>query len=97
MRDRDHDIDLRVGLIGSGIDESLSPALHEEEARALGIRCTYELYDLEALELSPTDLGAVLAELRADGLRGVNVTHPCKQRVVEHLDGSPARRRRWAP
>jgi shikimate dehydrogenase len=86
MRDHDHDTDLRVGLIGSGIEESLSPALHEEEARALGLRCTYELYDLDALDLSPDDVGAVLAELRADGLRGVNVTHPCKQLVVEHLD-----------
>ena len=27
-----------------------------------------------------------MLELRADGLRGVNVTHPCKQLVVEHLD-----------
>ena len=35
---------------------------------------------------SPEDVGALVGELRADGLRGVNVTHPCKQLAVPHLD-----------
>jgi len=37
----------RLGLIGRGIQRSKSPALHEAEARAQGLTCTYELIDLE--------------------------------------------------
>ena len=35
-----------VGLIGSGIQGSLSPAMHEEEARRQGLRLHYQLIDL---------------------------------------------------
>ena len=40
----------KVGLIGSGIGESLSPALHEREASRLGLDYTYRLFDLDELE-----------------------------------------------
>ena len=36
------------GLIGAGIQGSLSPALQEEEARHHGLRLHYQLIDLEA-------------------------------------------------
>jgi quinate/shikimate dehydrogenase (NAD+) len=77
---------VRLGLIGAGIEESLSPALHEREAEALGLRCSYELFDLDALSQPPEAIGALLADTRDRGLAGVNVTHPCKQLVVRHLD-----------
>jgi quinate/shikimate dehydrogenase (NAD+) len=77
---------IRLGLIGTGIGASLSPALHEHEAEALGIDCEYELFDLDELELAPEAVGDVLEQARADGMRGVNVTHPCKQLAVEHVD-----------
>ena len=70
-----------VGLVGAGIDASLSPALHEAEAAALGLDYAYRLLDIEGHEL-----GALLAQARAEGYSGVNVTHPCKQDVVAHLD-----------
>jgi quinate/shikimate dehydrogenase (NAD+) len=70
-----------VGLIGSGIGASLSPALHEREAREQGLRYRYRL-----IELADDDVGAVLERARRDGLKGVNVTHPVKQAVVPHLD-----------
>ena len=38
-----------VGLIGTGIRASLSPALHEREADALGLRYAYQLIDLDVL------------------------------------------------
>jgi shikimate dehydrogenase len=76
----------KVGLIGSGIGESLSPALHEREAARLGLEYTYRLFDLDELERDPAEVGAIVREARELGLRGVNVTHPCKQLVVPELD-----------
>ena len=39
---------LLVGLIGAGIQRSLSPALQEEEARHHGLRLHYQLIDFDA-------------------------------------------------
>jgi shikimate dehydrogenase len=77
---------LQVGLIGTGIGPSLSPALHEREAAALGLDYRYTRFDLDALGVDPDDVGDLLARVRDAGLRGVNVTHPVKQRVLAHLD-----------
>ena len=39
---------LLVGLIGAGIQRSLTPAMHEEEARCQGLALHYQLIDLDA-------------------------------------------------
>ena len=75
-----------TGLIGSGIAPSLSPALHEREARILGIDCRYELWDLDDLNTGPDSVGALLHLARDMGYQGLNITHPCKQLVIPHLD-----------
>lgn len=72
-----------LGLVGTGIGPSLSPPLHEREAAELGRSCRYRLWDLDELDRSPGD---VLAEARAAGYDGLNVTHPCKQVVIAELD-----------
>ena len=72
-----------VGLIGAGIDASLSPALHEAEAAALGLDYSYRLLDIDRLDAG---VGELLERARDEGYSGLNVTHPCKQDVVEHLD-----------
>jgi shikimate dehydrogenase len=80
-----------VGLIGSGVLVSLTPPLHEHEADALGLRYLYRPLDLDAIGRTPAQIGELLAEGAALGYNGFNVTHPCKQEVVEHLDElSPA-------
>ena len=38
-----------MGLVGAGIGESLSPALHEREAALLGFDYSYRLFDLDEL------------------------------------------------
>lgn len=43
-----HDRRLLVGLIGSGIGTSLSPALPEREGDELGLRYLYRLRDAAA-------------------------------------------------
>ncbi|GAA3711836.1 shikimate dehydrogenase [Zhihengliuella alba] len=74
----------RVGLVGHNIGPSLSPALHEREAAALGYGYSYELIDLAGVP--GADLGAVLEAAERDELVAVNVTHPFKQRVLEYVD-----------
>jgi len=65
---------------------SRSPWLHEEEARAQGIELSYELFDFTERQLGDDALPAVLADLRATGYAGVNVTYPFKQAVIPLLD-----------
>jgi shikimate dehydrogenase len=75
-----------LGLIGAGIGSSASPPLHEAEGGALGLRCLYQLIDLDELGLPAEAVGELLSEARRMGFAGVNVTHPCKQLALEHLD-----------
>jgi quinate/shikimate dehydrogenase (NAD+) len=72
-----------VGLIGRGIGTSLSPALHEREAGEHGLRYLYRLLDLDKLG---RPVGDVLTAARLAGYDGLNITHPVKQSVLEHLD-----------
>jgi shikimate dehydrogenase len=76
----------QVGLIGAGIAASLSPALHEREAEALGLDYAYDLLDISELGVAPEDVGELVEQTRRDGYAGLNVTHPCKQLVAEHVD-----------
>jgi len=74
-------------LIGAHLGPSLSPPLHEREAEELGLSCVYERIDIDELGLAPDRVGQLLRVTHGLGFRGVNVTHPCKQLVVEHLAG----------
>jgi shikimate dehydrogenase len=76
-----------AGLIGRGISQSRSPALHEDEGEALGLHYVYKIIDFEALGLSESDLAATLVHARRLGFSGLNVTHPYKQTVMPLLDG----------
>ena len=75
-----------VGLIGEGIQGSRSPALHEDEARHLGLALHYQLIDLARDGRSASDLPRLLDAAQAVGFAGVNITHPCKQQVLPLLD-----------
>ncbi|MCX4458382.1 shikimate dehydrogenase [Streptomyces sp. NBC_01340] len=75
-----------VGLIGSGIGPSLSPALHEREADRQGLRYLYRLIDIDMLGVGPEAVGDLVRAARDLGFDGLNITHPCKQLVIDHLD-----------
>ncbi|MFF3661866.1 shikimate dehydrogenase [Streptomyces olivochromogenes] len=75
-----------VGLIGSGIGPSLSPALHEREADRQGLRYLYRLIDIDVLGVGPEAVGDLVRAARDLGFDGLNITHPCKQLVMDHLD-----------
>jgi shikimate dehydrogenase len=77
---------VRVGLIGKSIQRSKSPALHEAEAAAQGVRCSYELIDLDMRGVGIAALPDLLVEVETRGFAGVNVTYPCKQAVIPLLN-----------
>jgi len=78
---------LLCGLIGAGIQGSRSPALHQREAAAQGLRLAYELIDLDVLGVGAEALPELLGDAARKGFRGLNITFPCKQAVMPLLDG----------
>ncbi|MDR5812801.1 shikimate dehydrogenase [Caballeronia sp. LZ033] len=75
-----------IGLIGSGIGGSLTPAMHEQEGRTLGLNYVYRRIDLQALQLEPAALPDLLVAAERMGYDGLNITYPCKQAVIPLLD-----------
>ncbi|MGD1224380.1 shikimate dehydrogenase [Streptomyces krungchingensis] len=75
-----------VGLVGAGIGPSLSPALHEREGDRQGLRCLYRLIDIDELGVGPEAVGELVRAARGVGFDGLNITHPCKQLAIDHLD-----------
>lgn len=74
-----------TGLIGSGIQASGSPGLHMQEADENGLDLHYQLLDLDKEPEGVAALERLLLQAEHAGFAGVNVTHPCKQRVIQFL------------
>ena len=75
-----------IGLIGAGIGQSLSPAMHEEEARHHGLDLHYQLIDLDRTGSGVEALPGLITAARTMGFAGLNITFPCKQAVLPLLD-----------
>ncbi|WP_460121604.1 shikimate dehydrogenase [Pseudomonas sp. H3_G09] len=75
-----------AGLIGAGIQASRTPALHEHEGDAQGLRYLYQLIDLDQLRLDSTALSDLLQAAERMNYTGLNITFPCKQAVIPLLD-----------
>ena len=76
---------LLAGLIGYGIQGSLTPAMHEQEGAAQGLRYVYRRIDLQALGLGAEALPELLTAAERMGFDGLNITFPCKQAVMPLL------------
>jgi shikimate dehydrogenase len=77
---------LLCGLIGAGIQRSLTPAMQEEEARAQGLRLHYQLIDLDRAGQGTEALPTLLSAAKTMAFAGLNITFPCKQAVIPLLD-----------
>lgn len=78
---------LLLGLIGAGIQQSLTPAMQQQEAAAQGLRAHYQLIDLDRAGVGPEALPGLIQAARIMGFAGLNITYPCKQAVIPLLDG----------
>ena len=75
-----------AGLIGAGIQASRTPALHEHEGDAQGMRYLYRLIDLDSLKLDSNALPDLLMAAERMSFTGLNITFPCKQAIIPLLD-----------
>lgn len=75
-----------VGLIGAGITTSLTPALHEAEGDAQGLRYQYRIIDIDRIGRTADAAADLVRSARDLGYDALNVTHPCKQAVFDALD-----------
>lgn len=71
-----------ISLIGSPVDHSGSPAIHNYSFDKLGIDAVYLAFDVKE-----ENVGHALEAMRSiEGWIGSNVTMPCKCAVMPHLD-----------
>jgi shikimate dehydrogenase len=71
-----------VGILGHGIEYTMSPAIHNAAFRKLGMNWAYVPLRVSLHQLEPA-----LRGLCALGFKGCNVTIPYKMEVVRYLDG----------
>ena len=71
----------KLYLIGDPVDHSLSPLLHGTMIAQTGVHYTYEVRRVQ-----PRDLADFVAEAKAGGCAGFNVTMPHKQTILPLLD-----------
>ncbi len=88
--DADSRRSLLTGLLGRGVTASLSPELHEREARRHEIRYVYKVVELGDGQLNPSALRRLLDAAVQFGFDALNVTHPVKQTMVPLVDSVTA-------
>ncbi len=71
---------LRLAVLGDPLAHTRSPDLHRAALAALGIECVSR-----AIRTRADELEGRLRELAAEGLVGVNLTHPLKERALDHV------------
>ena len=71
----------KLYLIGDPVDHSLSPLLHGAMIAQTGVHYTYEVRRVQ-----PRDLADFVAEAKAGGCAGFNVTMPHKEAILPLLD-----------
>lgn len=71
----------RYALLGEHLSHSCSPLIHSEIFKDMNINATYELKELNALELQ-----SAIDDLRSNKYNGYNVTIPYKKEIMKYLD-----------
>ena len=70
---------LKLGILGHGISYSLSPFIHKEAMKILGISGSYEIFDHDE-----TQVESFLSRCADSGLRGLNITTPYKETALKY-------------
>jgi len=82
---------MKAALVGHGITKSLTPIMHMEEAHHQGFDYQYDVIDTQTPAHQDRKLSDIVNQARADGLSGLNVTHPFKleaAKIADNLFGS---------
>ncbi len=78
---KNNDLYKIYGIIGSSLNHSLSPIMHNYFFRKKKLNCTYT-----AFEIKPINLREAISGVRSLGISGVNITFPYKQKVIRYLN-----------
>jgi shikimate dehydrogenase len=70
-----------TGIIGYPLHHTLSPLMHNSVFKKYRMNWEYT-----AFETKPEEVGRFFKKMRADGLRGINVTVPHKHHAMKFLD-----------
>lgn len=70
-----------TGLLGSPVAHSISPQMHNEAFRQLGLDYVYLAFDV-----TPEHLESAVLGLKAIGIHGFNLTMPLKVHIIPLLD-----------
>lgn len=70
-----------TGIIGSPVAHSISPSMHNESFRMLGLDYAYLAFDVK-----PEQLKTAVAGLTCINARGYNVTMPHKKPICDYMD-----------
>ena len=72
---------ISFGIIGNPIEHSLSPVLHNY---------WFKKYDIDAhystIEVTDKDLPEIINKIKSGVYKGINVTLPFKQKIINHID-----------
>ena len=68
-----------TGIVGDPVSRSMSPMMHNAAMRKTGVNGIY-------LKFETNDLAHIEDVIREYNIRGMNVTIPHKERIIEHLD-----------
>lgn len=88
---------LVLGLIGSGIQASLTPARHEREGEAQGLRVIYRLIGLDRLGPGPDSLDKLLTAAESMGFSGSTSPFPASRPSSRCCMSFRRMPRPWAP
>ena len=75
-----------TALLGSPVAHSISPQMHNEAFRQLGLDYVYLAFDVK-----PEDLKTTVEGLNAAGICGFNLTMPLKVHILPLLDRKSTR------
>ncbi len=70
-----------TGIIGTPVTHSISPSMHNESFRVLGLDYVYVAFDIQ-----PEKLKTAVDGLTCMNVRGYNVTMPHKKSICEYMD-----------
>ena len=71
----------KFGIIGSPIEHSLSPVLHNYWFKKYKIDAEYS-----TISINEEKLPGIIEKIRNQELSGINVTLPYKQKIVQFVD-----------
>ena len=70
-----------LGIIGHPISHSMSPIMHNTALQDLNLNYIYLAFDIK-----PENLKEAVNSIRALNIKGVNITIPHKEKIIQYLD-----------